>query len=97
MNNASKKLNAAEIQFKKTQHAVVGKKTMTDYEANGIAVGKKTEQLKALRLARDAAEALANPPAPAKKKSGRKAKKTPENAGLLSEWWKNQSEDGHNN
>ena len=97
MNNDSKKLNAAEIQFKKTQQTVAGKKTMSDYEANGIAINKKTEQLKALRLARDAAEALANPPGPARKKPGRKAKKVIASNGSLSEWWQNQSEDGRNN
>jgi len=97
LSNDSKKLNAAEIQFKKTQQTGGGKKTISDYEANGIAVNKKTEQLKALRLARDAAEALANPPGPARKKPGRKAKKVVGGSGALSEWWRNQSEDGRNN
>jgi len=94
--NNAKNLSAAEIQFKKTQHTVEGKKTVIGYEADAIAANKKTERLKALRLARDAAEAAANPAAPPKKKRASKPKKENPQAGTLTGWRKAQSEDGRN-
>jgi hypothetical protein len=91
----SKRLNAAEIQFKKTQRALEGKQAMAQYEADAVATRKKTERLKALRLARDAEEAALRPAAPAKKKrSAKKAKPVKERAASLSEWWRDQKEDG---
>jgi hypothetical protein len=57
------KKDEAQAQFKKMQRAEDGKKAMTEYEAEAIATRAKTERLKALRLARDAAEP---PPAPKK-------------------------------
>jgi hypothetical protein len=94
--NNAKNLSAAEIQFKKTQHIVEGKKTVIGYEADAIAANKKTERLKALRLARDAAEAAAKPAAPPKKKRISKPKKENPQAGTLTGWRKAQSEDGRN-
>jgi hypothetical protein len=91
--NNAKNLNAAEIQFRKTQH-VEGKKVLLPYEADALAVHKKTERLKALRLARDAAEAAANPPSPPRKKRTSKPKKENPQAGTLTGWRKAQSEDG---
>lgn len=93
MADNAKNLSAAEIQFKKTQQ-VVEKKVLVPYEAERLAVQKKTERLKALRLARDAAEAAARPPAPEKKKRERKPKKEHPQAGTLTGWLKDQSEDG---
>ena len=91
----SKKLNAAEIQFKKTQQAIEGKQAMAQYEADAVATRKKTERLKALRLARDAEEAAAQPVTPAKKKKvAKKAKPSKVRSASLSEWWKDQKEDG---
>jgi hypothetical protein len=91
----SKKLNAAEIQFKKTQQAIEGKQAMAQYEADAVATRKKTERLKALRLARDAEEAAAAPPvATKKKKTAKKAKPSKVRSASLSEWWKDQKEDG---
>ena len=56
------KKDDAQAQFQKLQRAEDGKKAMSEYEAEGIAVRAKTERLRALRLARDAAEAAAAPP-----------------------------------
>ena len=97
MANNAKNLSAAEIQFKKTQHVGEGKKTLIPYEADALAASKKTERLKALRLARDAAEAAAKPPAPQRKKRARKPRKENPQAGTLTGWLKDQSEDGRNN
>ena len=94
MADRTKTKNAAEIQFKKAQAAIEGKQAMAQYEADAVATRKKTERLKALRLARDADEAAAKPAAPAKKKPGKKAKKTKDRSATLSEWWKDQKEDG---
>lgn len=104
MADDSRKLNAAEIQFKKTQQPGAAKKVVAQYETEAIALGKKTEALKALRLARDAEEAAARPAVPEKKK--RAARKTAarrkplhhaEGSETLAGWWKNQREDGRSN
>jgi hypothetical protein len=64
----------AEASFKrKEQQAREGKQAMAEYEAAGKAMREKTARLKALRLAKEAAdrEAAKNAPktkAPAKKK-----------------------------
>jgi hypothetical protein len=73
MANNSRK-DEAQSQFKKVQRAEDGKKAMSEYESERIAVLAKTARLKALRLARDAAEAAApKVVAPAKKKAGGRA------------------------
>lgn len=94
MADRPKSKNAAEMQFKKTQQAMEGKQAMIQYEADAIAMRKKTERLKALRLARDAEEAAARPAVPAKKKAVRKAKPVKDRPATLSEWWQDQKEDG---
>jgi len=87
------KNDKASAEVRKLQQAEDGKKAMLDYEAAAAALRAKTERLKALRLARDAA---APPPAKSKtsatKKSGKtsKAKSRP-----LSEWLSDQRKDGH--
>ena len=58
MANTSKTAQA-NAQFKKAQREQDGKKAMAEYEAEGIALRAKTAKLRALRLARDAAEAAA--------------------------------------
>ena len=71
------KKNAANNQFRKLRQAEEGKRAMTEYENNAIASRAKTARLRALRLARDEAEAAAlaaAPPAPAKKKKAAKKK-----------------------
>jgi hypothetical protein len=62
----------AQAQFAKLQKANDAKQAMSEYEAAAAAVRANTERLRALRLARDAAQAAAPPPT--KKKTAAKAK-----------------------
>ena len=71
----------------KLQRANDAKKATFEYESTAAALRLKTERLKALRLARDAA---APPPAPAAPK--RKAKK--KSTGSLSDWLDGQAKEG---
>ncbi len=71
---------------------------MAEYEASAEAMRAKTEKLRALRLARDAA----NPPAAAPKKaaSGRTAKSAKKDKapkGTLADWLTEQQNSGRNN
>jgi hypothetical protein len=79
---------------RKLQQAADGRKAMLDYEAEAAAVRAKTERLRALRLARDAAA----PPPPARTASGkavRKATKASKSKPQpLSEWLSDQRKDG---
>jgi hypothetical protein len=87
------KNDKASADARKLQQAEDGKKAMLDYEAQAAAVRAKTEKLRALRLARDAAM----PPAPAKtKKSATKKAPKAEKAKArpLSEWLDEQRKDG---
>jgi hypothetical protein len=87
------KKDEANVQFKKLQRAEDGKKAMSEYESEGAAVRAKTARLRALRLARDAAEAEAAPKAvAAPKKKAAKAKKA--KPATLSAWIKGQQGDG---
>jgi hypothetical protein len=80
----------AEIRARQAED---GKKAMAEYEANAAAVRAKTEKLRALRLARDAAEQSAAPPAkPAKKKAAKKTKVPP---GKLADWLDDRAKSGH--
>jgi|SRR6185437_5041654 hypothetical protein len=79
----------ANAQFAKLQRADDAKKAMLDYENEAVALRKKTERLKALRLARDAA-APSVKPAAAKQKSEKKGK------GTLSEFLAGQAKEGRN-
>jgi hypothetical protein len=100
MANNSRK-DEAQSQFKKVQRAEDGKKAMSEYESERVAVLAKTARLKALRLARDAAEAAApKVVAPAKTKAG-KATKTAKaskvakgSTGTLSDWLEDQEGGG---
>ena len=76
----------ANAQFAKIQRANDAKKATSEYESAAAALRAKTERLKALRLARDAAA----PPAAAPK---RKAKKKGA-SGNLGEWLDGQAKDG---
>jgi hypothetical protein len=73
MTDASKK-QEAQSHFKKAREGDA-KKAMADYEAQAMAIREKTERLKALRLARDAAmgASAAQKPAAAAGKSVGKA------------------------
>ena len=63
---------------KKALQAVEGQKAMVEYESGLRHMREKTERLRALRLARDEAEAklaAENPPAPKKKAAKKKSAK----------------------
>jgi hypothetical protein len=91
--NDNVKNDKASVEVRKMQQAEDGKKAMLDYEAQAAAMRARTEKLRALRLARDAAE----PPAPAKKKTS-PAKKPAKSAKAkprpLSDWLDEQRKDG---
>ena len=55
-NSSKSAQDRAEASFKKDQRARDGAKAMAEYEAAGVAMRKKTERLKALRLAKEAAD-----------------------------------------
>jgi hypothetical protein len=65
-------MERAEASFKKEERAREGAKAMREYEAESRAVLEKTARLKALRLAKEAADREAEP-----KKVSRPAKVTP--------------------
>ena len=82
----SKKHEAA-AQFARLQRDQDAKKAASDYEIAAADVRAKTERLRALRLARDAA---APPAAPAAQQKKQKKAKSPG----LSEWLDGQSKEG---
>ena len=89
-----RKLRAAN-EFRKLQRAEDGKKAMSEYQAETAAVQKRAEQLRAARLARDAAAKAAAPVAPAAApKRGKTAKPAP---AKLADWLKDQNDSGRNN
>ena len=87
------KVDRANAQFNKLQRAEDGKKAMSEYEADRVALRSKTERLKAMRLARDAAEkaAVSDEPASAPKKPAKKKKTTAE---TFSRWLDEQQNSG---
>ena len=52
----------AEASFRKEERAKDGAKAMMEYQANGKALREKTERLKALRLAKEAADKATKTP-----------------------------------
>jgi hypothetical protein len=75
--------SAEARQKKKALQAVEGQKAMVEYEASLRAMRAKTERLRALRLARDEAEAklaAEAPPAAPKKKAAKKKVAKPSKA-----------------
>ncbi|HTZ02643.1 MAG TPA: hypothetical protein VMC05_09950 [Xanthobacteraceae bacterium] len=89
MSENSNKYDAGAQQLAKVQRANDAKMAASEYEAEAAAVRAKTERLRALRLARDAAA----PPQPVVKKRRGKAKgKT----GSLSDWLDGQAKEGRN-
>lgn len=82
------KKNDASAQFAKLQRADDAKKAAADYETAAAALRAKTERLKALRLARDAAAPVK---VPAKRKGKNKG-----NNGSLAEWLDGQAKEGRN-
>jgi hypothetical protein len=65
-------MDRAEASFKKEERAREGAKAMRDYEAESRAVHEKTARLKALRLAKEAADQKAGD-----KKGSKQSKTTP--------------------
>jgi len=79
----------ANAQFAKIQRANDAKKATSDYETAAAALRAKTERLKALRLARDAA-APPEAAAPKRKAAGKKKGKS----GSLSDWLDGEAKEG---
>jgi hypothetical protein len=77
----------ANAQFAKLQRANDAKKATSEYESTAAALRAKTERLKALRLARDAATPPPEPAAP-KRKAKKKAKAS------LSDWLDGEAKEG---
>ncbi len=89
MTEKSKK-HEANAQFAKLQRAEDAKKATSEYKSAAAALRAKTEQLKALRLARDAGVPQQQPAA-AKRKPDRKKKAK---SGSLSQWLDGQAKEG---
>ena len=84
-----KSKHEAGAQFAKMQRAAIAKKGPSDYETRAGALRAQTEKLKALRLARDAANP---PPPPAAPRKRRAKSKGP--SGSLSDWLNGQAKEG---
>ena len=84
-----------QAQVKNAQRAAEGRKAMADYEAEAAAVRAKTERLRALRLAKEAAESTT---APAPKKSAaprsKAAKPVKGASSTLAQWLHDQQKGG---
>ena len=78
----------ANAELAKIQRANDAKKALSDYEIEAAAVRAKTERLRALRLARDAAAPKATATA-ARPKGKKKAK-----PGRLSDWLDGEAKEG---
>jgi hypothetical protein len=89
-NMAEKSKYEASAQFAKSQRAHDAKKATSEYESAAVAIRAKTERLKALRLARDAAAPPIQPAVPK-----RKAKKKGAGASL-SNFLDGQAKEGRN-
>jgi hypothetical protein len=87
--------NDPQAHLRKMERAADGKKAMAEYEAEADAMRAKTEKLRALRLAHEAA----NPPALKAKGAAKKAsaKKTKTKATPLSDWLQDRESGGRNN
>jgi phosphomannomutase len=103
LSDEAKKTQSAEAQNRKLQRAEDGRKAMAEYEAEAAATRAKTERLRALRLARDAANPAAAAPAKkATKTAGKTAGKTAAQKkpgkrapAKLADWLDDQQEGGH--
>ena len=87
----------AEAQALKARRDADGKKAMAEYEASAEATRLKTEKLRALRLARDAAlPPVVAPVKGAKKAKSAKSTKAKKDTGKLADWIKTQEDSGRN-
>lgn len=76
--NSDQPQDRAEALFKKKQERLrEGQQAMAEYQADRRAVGEKTARLRALRLARDAAESQPDAATPALPKKTRTLPKAP--------------------
>jgi hypothetical protein len=62
MNSKEVLKRRAEARFKQEARALDGRKAMTEYEAQVLAIREKTARLKALRLAKEAQAQNEEPP-----------------------------------
>jgi len=62
MNSKEALKKRAEARFKQAERALDGRKAMTEYEAQVLAIREKTARLKALRLATEAHAQNEEPP-----------------------------------
>jgi len=85
----------AEAQALKARRDADGKKAMAEYEASAEATRIKTERLRALRMARDAALPPVVAPVKGAKKAT-KATKAKKDTGKLADWIKGQEDSGRN-
>ena len=76
----------ANAQFAKLQRANDAKRATSDYETAAVALRAKSERLKALRLARDAAAPPQTAPQRKNKKKG--------SSGTLSDWLDGRNKEG---
>jgi hypothetical protein len=96
MDDSSEKneANAQPAQSANIQRQDDAKKAVAEYEAAAAAIRAKTERLRALRLARDAA----NPPKASAKKgksaAGKKGKSGAQASGNLADWLDEQAKEG---
>lgn len=86
---AEKSKHEANAQYQKLQRANSAKAAATEYETAAAATRAKTERLKALRLARDAAAPPAVTVAP-KRRAKKKA------TASLSDWLDGEAKEGRN-
>jgi hypothetical protein len=95
LNDKTKQVDKENRVKRLAQQAEDGKKARADYEAEGRAVREKMAKLKALRLAKEAADQDAADKAPKPVKAAAKKKAGKEKAPPLSDWLKSRDGDGH--
>ena len=93
MSDQSKKSSSAD-QIKKQQQAADAKQAMADYLAQAAAVDANTARLRALRLAREAAQKEAEKNAPPKRATPGKKGKAAASSSTLTTWLNEQKKQG---
>jgi hypothetical protein len=80
--------------LRKLQQAEDAKKAMAEYHAQAAAVDANTARLRALRLAKEAADAAAAPAKAVKKKAAKKAGAKKGATSTLAQWRQDQENSG---
>jgi len=93
MDESSEK-NEANARSASVQRLDDAKQAVAEYEATAIAIRAKTERLRALRLARDAANPAQASAKKRKSAAAKKAKPGSEASGNLAEWLNEQATEG---